>query len=1020
MYTSDLKRTDNQADYLIIAHPYFAENEELEKLIQLRRSQGLSVRMALTDEIYDLFSDGEKSPVGIKNFLTYAYKNWKKPAPLYVLLVGDGNYLVRKKRAQRVNFIPVYHYQTLKFGAAASDTWYALISGNDLIPDYYIGRLPARTNEALNNMLEKILDYETHPSNGEWRNRLLMIAGQGKYFHDQNTELAGKYLPQNYLVQKFYTSPMSDPFYGDTQKLLTYFNKGVSYANFMGHGGGAVWADNLLFRFDDLKLLRNAPGYPIVSSMTCFTGAFDSPGEVSCLGEQMLKLDHQGAAAFLGASGIGWVWNDYYLLQQLIDHLFVHPAATIGEAVTFAKIDYQAKYFTLQRESMVHQYNLLGDPALHLVFPKDSLKIEMVRKGISPGDSLQVKLTAPIENGRLSIALIDSIGLVVKSDEIPYRSNPQWIRISVPETSHPGLYRLKFDLYPDAGRVNYHGSVPVAVGQFAVVSIHQMPRTVIVGDSVTIQAEVVSLPENSEVFCVFESPVKDSLKMALNPVTNAFGTTRPMVFKRTGRVLYHLSILTPGKRVQSSAQSFRVNAPGDLRIQPQSIRVAVDDRIRLAAVVRNIGITAFKNITISFRQILDTDSIFLGKTQIDLSSYETATANVPVILPPGRITIRATVDPENRIREKNEANNSTQSTLETPAFYFVPGKGFLEGSGKTDSVCVRNGISVVVPPKSQSVPFVLSFENEPWSRYKTGQMVQVVKPEKWKTPVLVLKDNPHVEMSAGLRIVPGDSIVNRLSDNLSLFRFYPEEKTWAKVLNTSLKDSVLAARTDGFGAFAFLKNRDRMPPEIKISINKRAFYDGGDAGENPKFTIEIRDANGVHPNPTAQKIFMDGSPINRQQSEFRQNFGADNLILTLSPELSPGDHQLSVRGMDCMGNVSEVKSVRFKIAADFDLKVLGNYPNPFRDQTVFAYELTAQAEDISLKIFTVSGRLVRRFEALDFLDDPDPLEPGYHELTWDGTDGNGEDVANGVYYFKFTVKDNRKNIEKIGKIARIK
>ena len=41
----------------------------------------------------------------------------------------------------------------------------------------------------------------------------------------------------------------------------------------------------------------------------------------------------------------------------------------------------------------------------------------------------------------------------------------------------------------------------------------------------------------------------------------------------------------------------------------------------------------------------------------------------------------------------------------------------------------------------------------------------------------------------------------------------------------------------------------------------------------------------------------------------------------------------------------------------------------------------------------------------------------YNEEFWDGRDEDGYKLASGVYLFKFTVKDAKKKIERIGKLA---
>ncbi len=1019
IYESNLKNSDNQADYLIITHPYFAGNEDLQQLIDLRKSQGLSVKMAYTDEIYDQFSDGEKSPVGIKNFLTYVYNNWQKPAPTYVLLVGDGNYAVRSPSAQEVNFIPVYHFQTIKFGAAVSDTWYALVSGTDLIPDYFIGRLPARTNEELNQMLEKILSYETHPSNGEWRNRLLMIAGHDKFFHEQNAELAKDILPKDFLIQKLTANPTTDPFYGDTQKLLSYFDQGVSYTNFMGHGGGAVWADNLLFRFDDIQSLRNAPDYPIVTSMTCFTAAFDSPGDVSCLGEQLLKLDHQGVVAFLGASGVGWVWNDYYFLRQLLHHLFVNPASTIGAAVTLGKIDYQAKYFTPQRESMVNQYNLLGDPALRPAFPKDSLRIQTSLAVHSAGDSLRAKVNAPVSEGKLTAAIVDSIGKIRRSFEMSYSGGKQ-ISLKIPPDLENGVYHMPFDLYAENKPGNYHGSLSFSLGKSALLEVARTPENVIVGDSVLLSAKLVGISEQADAACVFETPRRDSIAMKWQPAESLFRTTRPFLAKIVGKVNYHISWNDEGGSFHSAENYFWVNDLTDLRVVRGSISFQAQDSLALQAVVQNAGAASLTNVSIAFFKMRGSkDSLKIGETQVDFNPFETKTVKIGAALPPGDVRIQVVADSKNQVREKTKSNNRAEAVVVPSAFQFQPGKGFILGSAKTDSTCTWHKISVTMSPTSQVNPLVLSFETDSWNAYRTNQSVEVANPQGWDFPVLVLKAFSVPKVSAKICFTLNDSIQSISNQGVNLFRFYPSTKSWAKVLQTNSNDSVLVAATSQLGAFAFLKSTDRTPPEVKIAANKQGFFDGGYVGNHPQFTIDFRDENDIYPDVAAQKILLDGQSLNDEKTDLQTNFGANNLVLTFSPELSSGNHQLTVQGMDCVGNLSKIVSVHFKVAANFDLKILGNYPNPFKEETIFAYELTAPAEDISLKIYTVSGRLVRRFELPDFVDDPDPLESGYHEQAWDGMDGNGDEVANGVYYFKFSAKGEKKTIEKTGKIVRI-
>jgi flagellar hook assembly protein FlgD len=145
-------------------------------------------------------------------------------------------------------------------------------------------------------------------------------------------------------------------------------------------------------------------------------------------------------------------------------------------------------------------------------------------------------------------------------------------------------------------------------------------------------------------------------------------------------------------------------------------------------------------------------------------------------------------------------------------------------------------------------------------------------------------------------------------------------------------------------------------------------------------------------------------------------------ILT-TPSISPGDHQLEVEVRDIKGNLSQL-SIPFSVSGDFEIRVFGNYPNPFQDETIISYFInsTRPIDEFSIKIYSTSGRLVR--------SEPLTLDPSvtgdlitaanYHELVWDGTDDDGHQVANGVYFAVIKGKFEGKTVERKLKMAKLK
>ncbi len=111
-------------------------------------------------------------------------------------------------------------------------------------------------------------------------------------------------------------------------------------------------------------------------------------------------------------------------------------------------------------------------------------------------------------------------------------------------------------------------------------------------------------------------------------------------------------------------------------------------------------------------------------------------------------------------------------------------------------------------------------------------------------------------------------------------------------------------------------------------------------------------------------------------------------------EWEAGDHQVEVlyQGLP-YGEIT--------LGVDSQVRLLSGlvYPNPFRDMALFRYSLTGEAVEGRLKIYTLSGRLIRDIEMAELSEGND------HWLEWDGLDQDGDKIANGTYLFRMVIKD---------------
>ncbi len=85
-----------------------------------------------------------------------------------------------------------------------------------------------------------------------------------------------------------------------------------------------------------------------------------------------------------------------------------------------------------------------------------------------------------------------------------------------------------------------------------------------------------------------------------------------------------------------------------------------------------------------------------------------------------------------------------------------------------------------------------------------------------------------------------------------------------------------------------------------------------------------------------------------------------------------------------------------------------NYPNPFNPVTTISYEL-AQSTLISLKIFDISGRLIKTiFKGKQ--------KAGYHSASWNGNDNREQAVSSGMYFLRLETE----GFSKTGKMLLIR
>ncbi|MCM8797614.1 MAG: C25 family cysteine peptidase [Candidatus Omnitrophica bacterium] len=377
---SDLKRLSNQADLLIITAKDFIDT--LQPLVELRQRQKLNVRVVDVEDIFDEFNHGVSSPHAIKDFLKYAYKNWKRPAPTYVLLVGDASYDYKDYYSLgRTNFVPTYLTYTQYFGQTGSDNWFVCldepqeINGllqDDILPDMLIGRFPVRTSEELTNIIDKIIAYDTQGW-ADWQKNLLFIV-------DEDPQLSAPFLQASQdsigLLSKnggYLAAQIRLADYADIKEakdeIKTNINNGSLWVQFTGHGAVKTWSSSYVFTDRDILELKNYGKYPFIESLTCMDGFYLHPFIYECMAEVFLKQKERGAVAYWSSTGMTDTEGQLAMNKGLFEAVFVDKNTNLGSATTQAKV-YSYSINGAYRNDWISTWTLFGDPSLNLKIKK--------------------------------------------------------------------------------------------------------------------------------------------------------------------------------------------------------------------------------------------------------------------------------------------------------------------------------------------------------------------------------------------------------------------------------------------------------------------------------------------------------------------------------------------------------------------------------------------------------------------------------------------------------------------------
>lgn len=282
----------------------------------------------------------------------------------------------------------------------------------------------------------------------------------------------------------------------------------------------------------------------------------------------------------------------------------------------------------------------------------------------------------------------------------------------------------------------------------------------------------------------------------------------------------------------------------------------------------------------------------------------------------------------------------------------------------------------------------------------------------WGSHTVVKRVGPNVVVSyllPGRAIFRGEAEVKAGEFEMSFF--VPKDISYQGDL-ARISTYIYNDQIDGSGALDSIKvagtatgvEADTTGPTINIEFAGQTFQSGDLVVSQPTLKAHIYDEHGIN----LTGVVGHGITLQVDESQdlidltdyfqYDLNTPKGGSLEYSLPSLSPGKHTITLRAWDSYNNPSQ-KRVEFTVISSDRLVIteLMNYPNPFKKKTYFSYQLSLPSE-VNIEIFTLAGRLIKTIRNASG-------KAGYNLQPWDGLDGDGDKIANGVYIYKLVARN---------------
>jgi len=357
---TDYFSENTNANYLIVTHPNLWSSAE--DYASYRDLGGLNSVLLDVEHLYDQYSYGIKHPAAIRNICKRYYNDSEKMRFLFLIGKSIHYPTVRNNSTHYTNcLVPSAGFQS------SDNLITAGFDGNSYNPTFGTGRLSVTSNDQVLQYLDKVMAYESNPTE-EWMKRILHFGGGS----DASEQTTFAYYLNNYetiiedtlfggVVTTFLKNSSEPIQITQTDSIADLINNGVSMMTFFGHGSATGFDQNI----DYPENYSNQDKYTFVLANSCFAGDIHQTTSAT-ISESWINIANRGAIAFLASTGkgISSYLNVYSseLYKEISYKSYGMPLSyQILNTCKYAEDSYADNE---RMEITCHEFTLHGDPAI--------------------------------------------------------------------------------------------------------------------------------------------------------------------------------------------------------------------------------------------------------------------------------------------------------------------------------------------------------------------------------------------------------------------------------------------------------------------------------------------------------------------------------------------------------------------------------------------------------------------------------------------------------------------------------